>query len=43
MQAIESADRAVLGTQASPRAEPLIRPCLPELAATGLIPAAADG
>ncbi|MFF2787649.1 glycosyltransferase [Streptomyces sp. NPDC058049] len=40
---IESADRPYLGTQARTRAVPLIRPCLPELAAAGLIPAAADG
>ncbi|WP_229906817.1 glycosyltransferase [Streptomyces vinaceus] len=41
VQAIESADRTGLGAKARAGAEPLVRPCLPELAAAGLIPAAA--
>ncbi|MFD3678191.1 glycosyltransferase [Streptomyces sp. NPDC058613] len=40
-RAIESADRTGLGAKASAGAAPLVRPCLPELAAVGLIPAAA--
>ncbi|WP_432064653.1 glycosyltransferase [Streptomyces sp. C10-9-1] len=42
-KAIESADRTSLGAKARTRAVPLVRPCLPELAAAGLIPAAAAG
>ncbi|GGP78331.1 hypothetical protein [Streptomyces melanogenes] len=41
IQAIESADRPGLGAKARTRAMPLALPCLPELAAAGLIPAAA--
>ncbi|MFF4104334.1 hypothetical protein [Streptomyces sp. NPDC001903] len=41
VQAIETADRAGLGAKAG--AAPLVRSCLPELAAAGLIPAAAAG
>ncbi|MFJ5636462.1 hypothetical protein ACIQF5_27985 [Streptomyces goshikiensis] len=41
VQAIETADRADLGAKARVGAAPLVRPCLPELAAAGLIPAAA--
>ncbi|MFB7178576.1 glycosyltransferase [Streptomyces sp. NPDC056257] len=41
VQAVESADRTGLGQEARRRAVPLVRPCLPELAAAGLIPAAA--
>ncbi|MFD6970059.1 glycosyltransferase [Streptomyces sp. NPDC059949] len=41
VHAIESADRTGLGQKARRRAVPLVRPCLPELAAAGLIPAAA--
>ncbi|WP_328929925.1 glycosyltransferase [Streptomyces sp. NBC_00190] len=41
VQAVGSADRAGLGAKARARAVPLARPCLPELAAAGLIPAAA--
>ncbi|WP_053690710.1 glycosyltransferase [Streptomyces sp. WM6372] len=43
VKAIESADRFCLGAKARTRAVPLVRPCLPELAAVGLIPAAATG
>ncbi|MCX5585550.1 glycosyltransferase [Streptomyces erythrochromogenes] len=43
VQAIESVDRAGLGKKARTRAVPLVRRCLPELAAAGLIPAAAAG
>ncbi|MEU1073184.1 MULTISPECIES: glycosyltransferase family 4 protein [unclassified Streptomyces] len=43
VQAIESVDRADLGAKARTRAMPLVRPCMPELAAAGLIPAAATG
>ncbi|MFE2475698.1 glycosyltransferase [Streptomyces sp. NPDC059389] len=41
VEAIETADRADVGTKARAGAAPLVRPCLPELAAAGLIPAAA--
>ncbi|MGW1635595.1 glycosyltransferase [Streptomyces lavendulae] len=41
VQAIETADRADLGAKARAGAAPLLRPCLPEPAAAGLIPAAA--
>lgn len=41
VRAIDSADRTGLGVKARARAAPLVRPCLPELAAAGLIPAAA--
>lgn len=41
VQAIESADRTGLGARARAGAAPLVRPCLPELAAAGLIPTAA--
>ncbi|MFF5706932.1 glycosyltransferase [Streptomyces sp. NPDC012794] len=41
LQAIDSADRTGLGARARAGAAPLVRPCLPELAAAGLIPAAA--
>ncbi|WP_030208322.1 hypothetical protein [Streptomyces sp. NRRL S-87] len=41
VQAIETADRAGLGPKALAGAAPLVRPCLPELAGAGLIPAAA--
>ncbi|MEU4950063.1 hypothetical protein [Streptomyces lavendulae] len=41
VQAIESTDRTGLGAKARARAAPLVRPGLPELAAAGLIPAAA--
>ncbi|GAA1572803.1 glycosyltransferase [Streptomyces globosus] len=41
--AIETADRVDLGAKALAGAAPLVRPCLPELAAAGLIPAAAAG
>ncbi|MFE2154724.1 glycosyltransferase [Streptomyces lavendulae] len=41
VQAIDKADRADLGANARSGAAPLVRPCLPELAAAGLIPAAA--
>ncbi|MFI1651831.1 glycosyltransferase [Streptomyces avidinii] len=41
VQAIESADRTGLGKKAQRRAVPLVRLCLAELAAAGLIPAAA--
>ncbi|MFJ6047653.1 glycosyltransferase [Streptomyces sp. NPDC092307] len=43
VQTIEAADWAGLGAQARTRAVPLIRPCLPELAAAGLIPTTALG
>ncbi|PKV89919.1 glycosyltransferase [Streptomyces sp. TLI_146] len=43
VRAIESVDRASLGAKARTRAMPLVRSCLPELAAAGLIPAAATG
>ncbi|MEU6680284.1 glycosyltransferase [Streptomyces sp. NPDC046925] len=43
VRAIESADRPGLGTKARSGTVPLVRPCLPELAAAGLIPAAAVG
>lgn len=43
VQAIESADHERLGARARMRAIPLTRPCLPELAAAGVIPAAATG
>lgn len=41
VQAIESADRPGLGAKARTGAVPLVRPCLTELAAAGLIPATA--
>ncbi|MFB7176905.1 glycosyltransferase [Streptomyces sp. NPDC056257] len=41
VRAIETADRTGLGAKARAEAAPLVRSCLPELAATGLIPAAA--
>ncbi|MDH6541080.1 glycosyltransferase [Streptomyces sp. SPB4] len=41
VQAIETADRADLDAKAHAGAAPLVRPCLPEPAAAGLIPAAA--
>jgi hypothetical protein len=43
VQAIESADRTGLGAKARAGAVPLVRPCLPELAAAGLIAAARTG
>ncbi|MFI6002233.1 hypothetical protein ACIA98_17790 [Streptomyces sp. NPDC051366] len=43
VRAIESADRPGLGSKARTGAVPLVRTCLPELAAAGLIPAAAAG
>lgn len=42
VKAIETADQPGLGVKAQARAVPLVRPCLPELAAAGLVPAAAD-
>ncbi|WP_234362161.1 glycosyltransferase [Streptomyces sp. IMTB 1903] len=41
VRAIETADRADLGAKARAGAAPLVRSCLPELAAAGLIPATA--
>ncbi|WP_329404071.1 glycosyltransferase [Streptomyces melanogenes] len=43
VQATESRDRTGLGAKALTQAMPLVRPCLPELAAAGLIPATGVG